>query len=132
MIWVKMLFSEVSTQSVVVLSLTLELCWGTLKYIKNPTPCSSRTISSCRMMEFQAKLIKCKIHASYFTLYLKVLLEGTSYKKLHDTTSPFVSCCFTLASFIYINRYDFLFLAEMYQTELLMRKVVPTQLFLCW
>ena len=33
--------------------------------------------------------------------------EGTSYKKLHDTTSPFVSCCFTLA-FIYISRYDFL------------------------
>ena len=34
--------------------------------------------------------------------------EGTSYKKLHDTTSPFVSCCFTLAFFICISRYDFL------------------------
>ena len=34
--------------------------------------------------------------------------KGTSYEKLHDATSPFVSYCFTLASFIYISRYDFL------------------------
>ena len=29
--------------------------------------------------------------------------EGTHNKKLHGTTSPFVSCCF-----IYISRFDFL------------------------
>ena len=39
-------------------------------------------------------------------LHFILSFEGTSYKKLHDTTSPFVSCCFTLASFIYISRYD--------------------------
>ena len=26
---------------------------------------------------------------------LKVFEDCTSYKKLHDTTSPFASCCFT-------------------------------------
>ena len=33
--------------------------------------------------------------------------QGTSYKRLHDTTSPFASCCFTLP-YTYISRYDFL------------------------
>ena len=39
---------------------------------------------------------------------------GISYKTLHDITSPFVSCCFTLA-FIYISRYDFL---QVFRTSL--------------
>ena len=36
---------------------------------------------------------------------LKILL--IKLQKIHDATSPFVSCCFTLA-FICIGRYDFL------------------------
>ena len=56
------------------------------------------------MMEFQAKL-----NAKYMPPGLHCIssFEGTSYKKLHDTTSPFASCCFAL-DFIYISRYDFL------------------------
>ena len=56
------------------------------------------------MMEFQAKL-----NAKYIPPVLHCIssFEGTSYKKLHDTTSPFASRCFTLA-FIYIIRYEFL------------------------
>ena len=55
-------------------------------------------------MEFQAKL-----NSKYMPRVLHCIssFEGTSYKKLHDTTSLFVTCCFTLA-FIYISRYDFL------------------------
>ena len=40
--------------------------------------------------------------------------KGTSYKKLHDKTSPFVFRCFTLA-FIYISRYNFL---QLFRTSL--------------
>ena len=54
------------------------------------------------MLEFQARL-----NAKYMPPALHCIssFEGTSYKKLHDTTSPFASCCFTLA-FIYISRYE--------------------------
>ena len=54
-------------------------------------------------MEYQKK-----INAKYIpVLHYISLFEVTSYKKLHDTTSLFVSCCLTLA-FVYISRYDFL------------------------
>ena len=42
-----------------------------------------------------------------FYIVSQVFQVYTSYKKLRDTTSPFVSSCFILA-FIYISRYDFL------------------------
>ena len=58
-------------------------------------------------MELQAKLIKCKMHASC-VLHCISSFKSTSYEKLYDVTSPSVSNCFTLASFIYISRYDFL------------------------
>ena len=54
-------------------------------------------------MEYQANLNGKHMSVLHFISSF----EGTSYKKLHDTTSPFVSCCFTLA-YIYISRYDFL------------------------
>ena len=55
-------------------------------------------------MEFQVKL-----NAKYMPRVLHCIsnFEGISYKKVHDRTILFVSCCFTLA-FIYISRYDFL------------------------
>ena len=54
------------------------------------------------MMELQVKL-----NAKYMSPVLHCIsnFESTLYEKLHYTTSPFVSCGFTLA-FIYIGRYD--------------------------
>ena len=50
-------------------------------------------------MEYQAKLnAKCIPALDFISSF-----EGTHNKKLHGTTSPFVSCCF-----IYISRFDFL------------------------
>ena len=47
---------------------------------------------------------------------LKIFEDCTSYKKLHDTTSPFASCCFALVFIdIYISRYDFL---QVFRTSL--------------
>ena len=54
-------------------------------------------------MEYQAKL-----NVKYTpVLHCISSFEGTSYKKSHDTTSPFVSCCFTLV-FTCISKYDIL------------------------
>ena len=72
---------------------------------KKTPPYSARTIWSCKMLEFQAKL-NAKYMLPVLQLYLK-FWRYLSCKKLYDTTSPFASCCFTLA-FIYISRYDFL------------------------
>ena len=56
---------------------------------------------------------------------------GISYKKLHDITSPFVSCCFTLA-FIYISRYDFLHVFRTSLTTIGEKKILSQIILFQW